>query len=204
MSNITSIIFDLGGVLLNIDIKRTQDRFRNLGVQNIEEFFRFAHGAGPFLDYEAGLIDDQQFVESLKRLAGLNISDQQVIDAWNALLLDFPKDRIELLKELKKKYRLFLFSNTNAIHLVTFREIYRSAYGGTSLDELFEKAYYSHVIKMRKPDLAAFEFILKDSNLKAEETLFIDDFLMNVEAARLAGLRAIHLESGMDVTDLKW
>jgi len=202
MSHIKNIIFDLGGVLLNIDIKRTQEHFKNLGVHNIEEYFRFGHGAGAFIDYEAGLINDQQFVESLKGMIGSSVSDQDVIDSWNAMLIDFPKERIEWLKELKKKYRLFLFSNTNAIHLETFRQIYRNAHGGTSLDELFEKAYYSHLIKMRKPDLAAFEFILKDNNLKASETAFVDDFLMNVEAARKVGIKGIHLEPGMTVLDL--
>lgn len=203
MSNITSIIFDLGGVLLNNDIKRTQDQFRKLGVHNIDERFGFGHASAIFMEYEKGLVDDQQFVEALKRATGLSVSDQEIIDSWNAMLIDFPKERIEWLKELRKKYRLFLFSNTNAIHLETFRQIYRSAHGGTSLDELFEKAYYSHLIKMRKPELAAFEFILKENNLKPSETVFVDDFLMNVEAARKVGMKGIHLEPGMSVLDLE-
>ena len=199
---IKNIIFDLGGVLLNLDLKRALDQFRNLGVHNIEELFKPAHPANAFRDYEVGLINDQQFIESLKGLCGVSVSDQQIIDSWNAMLLDFPKERIDFLKELKKKYRLFLFSNTNAIHLDFFRQIYRKTFGDTSLDELFEKAYYSHLIKMRKPDMAAFGLILKDNNLKAGETAFVDDTLVNVEAARKAGMIGIHLEQGMTVLDL--
>ena len=204
MLSIKNIIFDLGGVLLNNDINRTRDGFKNLGVHNIEELFFHGHAADFFKDYEIGKINDQEFIESLKGMIGSSATDQDVIDSWNAMLGDFPKRRIDWLKDLKKKYRLFLFSNTNAIHLEMFQAIYRNSYGGTGLDELFEKAYYSHVIKMRKPDIASFQFILKDSNLKAEETLFIDDSLINVEAARQAGMQAIHLEPGTDVTDLKW
>jgi len=203
MSEITSIIFDLGGVLLNLDIKRAHDQFRKLGVHNIEELFRFGHGSAVFTDYEGGLINDEQFIASLKGLTGIDISDQQIIESWNAMLLDFPKERIDFVKDLKKKYRLFLFSNTNAIHLEFFRQIYRKSIGDTSLDELFEKAYYSHLIKMRKPDLAAFEFILKDNNLKASETAFVDDSLVNVEASCKVGIKGIHLEPGMDVVDLE-
>ena len=202
MNKINNIIFDLGGVLLNLDIKRALNQFRSLGVHNIEEFFTGGHVAAAFKDYEVGLINDQQFIESLKGLCGVSVSDQQVIDTWNSMLLDFPKERIDFLKELKKKYRLFLLSNTNAIHLDYFRHIYRRSFGDTSLDELFEKAYYSHLIKMRKPDLAAFEFILADNNLKASETVFVDDSPINVEAARKVGILGIHLEPGMDVVDL--
>ena len=201
---IKNIIFDLGGVLLNLDFKRALNQFRNLGVHNIEELFRPAQPSNAFRDYEVGLINDQQFIQSLKGLFSVSVSDQQVIDSWNAMLGDFPKERIDFLKELKKKYRLFLFSNTNAIHLEFFRQIYRSSFGDTSLDELFEKAYYSHLIKMRKPDLAAFEFILKDNNLKAGETAFVDDTLVNVEAARKVGMKGIHLEPGMTVLDIKF
>ena len=201
---IKNIIFDLGGVLLNLDIKRALNHFRNLGVHNIEEIFNPGQPSNAFRDFEVGLINDEQFIESLKGMCGVSISDQQVIDSWNAMLVDFPKERIDFLKELKKKYRLFLFSNTNAIHLDFFRQIYRKSFGDTSLDELFEKAYYSHLIKMRKPDLAAFELILKDNNLKAGETAFVDDTLVNVEAARKVGMKGIHLEPGMSVLDLEF
>ena len=165
MSTIKSIIFDLGGVLLNLDIKRTQEHFKNLGVKNIDELFRFGHASSFFVDYEIGLISDTEFVQTLKKISGLEVKDEEILNAWNAMLLDFPEERIKWLKELKKKYRLFLFSNTNAIHLETFQAIYRKSYGNTSLDELFEKAYYSHLMKMRKPDVASFEYIIKDSNL---------------------------------------
>jgi glucose-1-phosphatase len=200
---IKNIIFDLGGVILNFDLKLTAEKFRSLGVHKIEDFF-YSDTSNTFKDYEGGKISDQEFVELLKGMIGIPITDQQVIDSWNAMLIDFPKERIHWLKDLGKRYRLFLFSNTNAIHQEMFRSIYRNSFGGTHLDELFEKAYYSHSLKMRKPDVAAFEFILKENNLKPEETLFVDDSLINVAAARQAGIQAIHLEPGMDIVDLKF
>jgi putative hydrolase of the HAD superfamily len=117
------------------------------------------------------------------------------------MLLDFPAERVELLNRLKNKYRLFLFSNTNAIHLQAFHRSYQDVYG-TTMDELFEKAYYSHRINLRKPDVEAYRYVVKDGRMDAAETLFIDDALVNVEGARLAGLQAVHLTGGKTILDL--
>src|SRR6266700_1056341 len=144
MQEIKNIIFDLGGVILNIDFKKTETAFINLGIENFGELFAHNQVSGLFKDYEKGIMDDRAFVAALQELAGHHLTEQQVTDAWNALLLDFPRERIYFLKELRKKYRLFLFSNTNAIHLQALREKYSAVFAG-SFDDLFEKAYYSHL-----------------------------------------------------------
>src|SRR5205823_3635700 len=115
------------------------------------------------------------------------ISDQDVIDAWNALLLEFPPERIGLLKELKSRYRLFLFSNTNAIHYNKFRQMYHNSFSG-ELEDLFEKAYFSHSLGHRKPDTGGFELIIKENRLDPKQTLFVDDAFINVEGALKVGL----------------
>jgi putative hydrolase of the HAD superfamily len=127
-----------------------------------------------------------------------------VISAWNAMLLDFPKERIDLLAELRKKYNLYLFSNTNAIHLAAFQKTFAETFNGASLDGEFTKAWYSHLIKLRKPDVEAYEFVISDGGLNPAETVFIDDALVNVEGARKAGLHGIHLEPGKTILDIDW
>jgi glucose-1-phosphatase len=201
MAPVKNIIFDLGGVLLNLDVAQTRDAFIKLGLTQIDELFRIGHAASFFKDYEVGAISDDEFVEKARQLSLPGTNNSQVIDAWNIMLLDFPAERVQFLNQLKNKYRLFLFSNTNAIHLKAFHKSYQDVYG-TAMDDLFEKAWYSHVINQRKPDVAAFEYVIKDSKLNAAETLFIDDALVNVEGARKAGLQAIHLTDGKTILDL--
>jgi glucose-1-phosphatase len=201
MAPVKNIIFDLGGVLLNLDVAQTRDAFIKLGLTQIDELFRIGHAASFFKDYETGTISDEEFVEKARQLSFPGTSSDQVIDAWNVMLLDFPAERVQLLSQLKSKYQLFLFSNTNAIHLKAFHKSYQDVYG-TAMDDLFEKAWYSHVINKRKPDVAAYEYVINDSKLNAAETLFIDDALVNIEGARQAGLQPIHLTDGKTILDL--
>lgn len=204
MQNIRNIIFDLGGVLLNLDMQKTEDAFTTMGVQNFKSLFALGHAASFFKEYEVGTIDDDQFITALQNLAGIQADRNAVIAGWNAMLRDFPAERIELLQKLKSRYRLFLFSNTNAIHLQAFQKTYSDSYNGNLLDDLFEKAWYSHSINLRKPDVKAFEYVLKDAGLQGTETLFVDDALVNIEGARAAGLQGYHLEPGTTVLDIPW
>lgn len=198
---IKNIIFDLGGVILNIDLRKTQDAFTSLGVKNIEEVFRMGHVESFFKSYEVGAIDDTQFIAAIQKMAGIQVAPEIVVDAWNALLLDFPPDRINFIKGLKNKYRLFLLSNTSALHHVRFHEMFNQEFGG-SLDDLFDKAYYSHIIRIHKPETAAYKLIIDENGLTADETLFIDDSAANVEGAERAGLKGLHLANGKTILDL--
>lgn len=204
MQNIKNIIFDLGGVILDIDFKKTEQAFVDLGVTNFNELFGLGHAASFFKEHEAGKITDEEFLSSLQKLAKHSLEPMVVQHAWNALLIRFPPERIDLLKKLKTKYRLFLLSNTNAIHLTAFQKIYLDAFNNGSLDILFEKVYYSHQIGLRKPNKEVYDYVMEDSQLRAEETLFIDDALVNVEAARKTGMKAIHLQPGKTLFDLEW
>jgi glucose-1-phosphatase len=198
---IKNIIFDLGGVLLNLDFKGSRNAFIKLGVPQIDDLFRITHEDTFWKQYETGRLTDMEFVAAARQLAIEGTSDEDIILAWNSMLLDFPQERVELLDRLKNKYRLFLFSNTNSIHLQSFHKSFRDVYA-REMDSLFEKAWYSHVINRRKPDLEAFRFVVEDCGLEAAETLFIDDSLPNVEGARAAGLQAKHLEPGMTILEL--
>jgi len=206
MQGIKNIIFDLGGVIINLDNQLTENAFLTLGARPLKEYFGHGHAASFFKEYEVGGISDQQFVDNIKDLTGITAPDKEIIQAWNALLLDFPSERIRLLKDLRKSYRIFLFSNTNALHLAHLQQIYRNTFPNDeyALDDLFERAYYSHILKMRKPDEASFQYILKENQLKGEETLFVDDALINVEGAEKAGLKGLFLRPGTTITDFQW
>jgi glucose-1-phosphatase len=209
MDSIRNIIFDLGGVIMDIDVKRTLQAFKDLGAQNIQDYFGHGFAASFFSDHETGRISDEEFIGNIRQLLSgtsnqpSGVQEEAVINAWNALLLDFPPERIALLRSLKGRYRVFLYSNTNAIHYNKFSEIYAGAYTGR-LEDLFEKAYFSHVLGQRKPDLNGFKQIIDENGLNPAETLFVDDAFINVEGSIKAGLKGLYLPPGFYITDIKW
>ena len=188
---------------MDIDVKQTLEAFSGLGLKNIHEYFGHGFAASFFSDHEAGRISDEVFLGEIKKLLSGETSDEALVDAWNALLLRFPPERIELLRDLKTRYRLFLFSNTNAIHYKKFSRIYHDSFGG-KLEDLFEKAYFSHSLGHRKPDITGYEVIVQENHLDPKQTLFVDDALMNVEGAIKAGLKGLYLPPGFFITDVRW
>lgn len=204
MQHIDNIIFDLGGVILTLDMPAAEQKFTALGVKNYNELFRSGNVSSFFKDYEIGAIDNITFLNALRDLAGLPLTDDQLTDAWNAMLGVFPKERIDLLHNLKSKYRLFLFSNTNAIHLDKFRKIYSDTFTNANFDDHFEKAYYSQVLGMRKPDINSYKYIIEEQGLNASRTLFVDDSAMNIEGAVSAGLQGVHIKPGTTILDIGW
>lgn len=195
-------MLDLGGVLLNLDFQKTEGAFMKLGISHFPQLFSQQHASQLFMDLETGKVSPGGFIRTLKKESGKDLTDQQIIDAWNAMLLDFPPERIALLKRLKQHYPLFLLSNTNAIHLPAFNQKLKEEYGIPSLDELFDKAYYSHLIRERKPDLAAYQVVILENNLNPATTLFVDDNAENVEGAKKAGLYAVQLKAPQPINEL--
>jgi putative hydrolase of the HAD superfamily len=203
-THIRNIIFDLGGVFINLDNSLTEKSFRHLGAKDFSNYFGHGFAASFFIDYELGKITDEEFMSALRSMLGKNVPDNELVEAWNALLLDFPKERIELLKTINNKYRLFLFSNTNALHLEAVKKIFLKTFPGESLEDYFEKTYYSHILQLRKPDKISFEYIIRENELDPAITLFVDDALINVEGARAAGLEGYFLDKGQTVTNIRW
>ncbi|MFI5152282.1 MAG: HAD family hydrolase [Chitinophagales bacterium] len=204
MEGIKNIIFDLGGVILNIDNNRTEAAFTALGAKNFQQHFRHGFADAFFREHELGKISDQQFIASLKKMINQQLPDEVIVDAWNALLLDFPQERIKLLTDLGTRYRLFLFSNTNALHLSALRKIYENAFGKNEFDKLFEKTYYSHILQMRKPDEKSYRLIIEENNLDPAGTLFVDDAWINIEGANAVGLKVHFVKPGTSILDLDW
>ncbi|WP_343700612.1 HAD family phosphatase [Chitinophaga sp.] len=202
MQGIKNIIFDLGGVLLNINYQLTNKAFTDLGVKNFTELYSQFHANALFENLETGRVSDEDFVAQLRPHIPGHVTDQQVLDAWNAMLLDFPLARLQLLQQLRLHYNLYLLSNTNAIHLREVNKILEQSRGIPSLAAFFDKSYYSHLIGFRKPEKEAYQVILDENNLRPEETLFIDDTLPNVDAASHLGIQVIHLQAPKTVLDI--
>lgn len=191
--DIEAVLFDLGGVLLNLDYHLTGQAFIDLGVTNFNELYTQFHATKLFEEFEKGQVTDRQFIDELKKHAPVGTTDEQIERAWNAMLLDYPPGRIEFLKTVGARYKMYLLSNTNAIHYKAVRQIYTDTFGGGSLDDLFEKSYYSYTTGMRKPDADIFELVLRETGLSAGTTLFIDDTPANIFTAESLGIRSLLL-----------
>lgn len=201
-SSIKNVIFDLGGVIINIDFQYTYEAFAKLGNTDILSVIKRFEEIQIFKRYEKGEFSDQEILDLFRREFNSNASDEELIKAWNELLLDIPNARVELLKSLKSQYRTFLLSNTNNIHIQEVNNILHRSSGVPNLDHLFEKIYYSYDIKMSKPDLEIYQHVLKQNNLKAEETVFIDDNKDNIVGAKAAGLHVIHVQASDTILEL--
>lgn len=196
-----NIIFDLGGVLLDINPGLSILAFRELGMPDLIRPGGWSYDHEVFLKMEQGLLTETEFREEIRSLLGQPVSDHQIDHAWCSMLIDFSEENIRLLQQLRATYKLYLFSNTNSIHVNYFQELFLRKFG-FPLARLFVKDYYSNVIKLRKPDPRSFRFVLDDAGLNPEETLFIDDLDKNTEAAASVGMHAIQLKPGMDLVSL--
>ncbi len=200
LSGIDNIIFDLGGVILNIDYNLSAEAFKRLGAENFDELYSQARQSDLFDRLETGMISPMAFRDEVRQIFSSNWTDDEIDEAWNAMLLDLPSARINFLQELSKKYRIFLLSNTNEIHYLAYSKMVNDQYGLGDLGSLFQKAYFSHQINKRKPYPETFEFVLEDAGIKADNSLFIDDSIQHLEGAKKVGLSVYHHTEG-DITE---
>ena len=191
MKNVKAIIFDLGGVILNINYQKTITQFKNLGVITDDSYFSKNFQTDVFNQIETGKISEEEFLLELQK-KNTAISIKKLKNAWNAMLLDLPHKRIDLLKKIKETFSIYLLSNTNAIHIAEFKrqlgpDLYHEFYN------LFDKIYYSHEIGFRKPDPKAFHIILEENKLATDEVFFIDDSIQHIKAAKKIGIKTGYL-----------
>ncbi len=199
-----NIIFDFGGVILNLDYQRTTTAFQKLGVKDFAESYSQLEQDELFDRFERGEISPAIFRDGLRSAFLHSVSDEQLDRAWNAMLLDLPSVRLELLRKLGTEKRISLLSNTNEIHVESFEAALKRDHGLDDLSGLFEKVYYSCRTGMRKPETRIFEMVLREQGYSASETLFIDDSPQHIEGARKAGLHVYHLraDQGETIHDL--
>jgi putative hydrolase of the HAD superfamily len=200
--NSDAIIFDLGGVILNIDHQAPILAFEQLGIPDFGHYYSKVTQSSLFVDLETGLISPETFRNRLRGLLPVLLTDEAIDHAWNSIIGDFPEENIRLLEALKPKYRTFLLSNTNILHFETINNRLKASHGYGQTGELMEKAYYSHQLGLRKPDSRIFEHVIKDAGLQPERTLFIDDTEEHVLAAQRVGLKVHHLKDDETIQKL--
>ena len=196
MVDLRNIIFDFGGVVHDICYGNVGRAFASNGVGGMENFYSRDFQTSEMDDFEKGLISPSQFRDYLRTLTSSNLSDSQIDNIVNAILIDVPQERVSLLLELRKHYRTFLFSNTNQINYDCFSSRLVRKYGFDIFEDCFDAAYFSHQIHMRKPSTEGFRLILNEQQLLPAETLFIDDIESNLVGARELGIRTYCLAQG--------
>lgn len=203
MEKVENIIFDLGGVLLDIDHNLTRAAFERLGVTNFDEMYSQANADHLFQNLETGKISEEYFYKEFNNRTGINLPVSEIETAWNAMLLSFREKSLEYLNRLRNHYKIFLLSNTNLIHLKSFHKIYNQKKREKLFDAYFDQAFYSCHIGLRKPGLDCYEWVLNEVKINPGKTLFIDDSAQNIEGAKQAGLQTILLKQDEKIEDLK-
>lgn len=184
---IKNIIFDLGDVFIDLDHSNSKEELLKLGIDKFsDEMMAINH------QYDKGLVSTSEFIAYYTNIFSDKTNDE-LIDSWNSILIDFPKHRLAFLENLPNKYRLFLLSNTNELHVEYFK--LQAGYDFYSrFVNCFEKIYYSHIINCSKPDKNAFKLIIEENNLDTSKTLFVDDNLQNIESANMLGIKTWHID----------
>lgn len=201
-NDLDAIIFDLGGVILRIDYQLTVKAFEKLGLKSFDKVYSKAGQTELFDLFETGEISAQHFINNLLTFLPPNTSPNRVVAAWNSMLLDFSPEIMDHLRELKKRKRTFLLSNTNEIHVQAFTRKLRTQTGETSLHPFFREVYFSNEIGKRKPSPETFRYICELNDLSPGKTLFIDDSIQHIKGAKQAGLETYHVETNGFLPDL--
>ncbi len=199
--SVKNIIFDFGGVVIDIDEQLTINEFAKLGVEDISKA-----NSPEFIEivkkFEKGIITPEIFRNKLRDYLDLSATDQEIDDAWNALLFDIPQERLEVIEKVKKNYNIFLLSNSNEIHYDLYLRDLQLRFGYNEFAELFHQAYFSFDLHLSKPNSEIYEFVMYQEGLNPEETLFIDDKPENIEAAKKLGFQTYQLIKPERIRDI--
>ena len=191
----------MGGVLLNIDYNLTTEAFKELGIAHFDEIFSKFRQDRVADNFEKGFISENDFRNYIRDRAGRNYDDYNIDRAWNAMLLDFPPRRLNMLQKLSSDgYQLFLLSNTNSIHMRSLLHDFNVQFG-IPFDSLFNRVYLSFEMGMRKPEKEIFGKVLNDFELHPAETLYVEDSQQHVETAKQLGIESLLIPTNGE-TDL--
>lgn len=196
-SSVKAILFDLGGVLINIDYQRTRVSFEKIGIENFDELFSQAQQDHLFDDYETGKISSFHFINCILDLLPKGSNANQVVSAWNAMILDFPLQRLQLLEKTSKNHPIYLLSNANDLHMEKVRrELKKNS--EKELEDFFKTVFLSQSIGLRKPTKEVFIYVSEQMGFQPNEILFIDDSLQHIESAKILGFQTIHLTTQLE------
>lgn len=198
LTGIKNLLFDLGGVIMSIKKENAVKRFKEIGVDDIEDYLGEFRQEGIFLGLEEGTISREDFYTELRKLAGKDISDKDIDSGWLAFITEVPTYKLELLEELRKKYNVYLLSNTNPIIMEWAHSKDFSALG-EPLSAYFDKMFCSYKIGHTKPSIESFEAVVKGTGLNPEETLFLDDGQSNLDMASEMGFKTYLVDQDEDL-----
>ena len=201
-TEIKNIIFDWGGVITDLHLNATKRAFLELGLSIFDESVPHDPRNDLFISFEIGKITPNEFRNRIRSYSSSSLTDAAIDHAWNSLLGELPAERWHILQKAARQFRTFLLSNTNAIHLSYYYGRIKQIYGTYGYAHLFEKTYFSFELGMRKPNIDIFQYVLKDAGIHPKETLFIDDFIENIQTARQIGFQTIHLKAPMTLADV--
>lgn len=198
--DITTLVFDLGGVIVDLDWDRCVNNFREIGVSEMDSLISTTLQKGFILEYERGEISSDDFRAEVRKYTTDRVSDKEINHAWTSLLVHAPEEKLQLLLDLKKKYRIFMLSNTNELSFNFCKDSFFSK-NGHQIEDYFDKCYLSYEMGMNKPDADIFEALLNDAGLKAEECLFLDDGIHNIKTASELNFKTEYIEPYSDPKD---
>jgi putative hydrolase of the HAD superfamily len=202
IQDVTSIIFDLGGVIIDIDTSRSFQKLSSFYTGDKPGEDLLSENVELFLDFEKGLISSDDFRSGIRRLTeNSGLSDSEIDAAWNEMLLQIPAERFRVLENIRDRYQLFVLSNTNAIHVPALNKIVEQTSGKPDIAHFFDKVYFSHEIQKRKPEPEIYRQLLDENQLTPQQTLFIDDRRENIEAASSLGMQVFHVTPEMDIVE---
>ena len=198
---IKNIVFDLGGVLVDLDFKAAINGLQKAGFAKVKEQLQSFDREGIFQKFELGEMTAEEFRTAIRENSTMTLTDEEIDALWNAMLLEIPREKLELILDLRGKYMVYLLSNTNSIH---WDYVCKNAfnYRGFRVNDYFEETFLSYEMHLAKPNKAIFEKVLHDANLLPEETLFIDDSEANCKAAEEVGIHTHHYHIGDDLSKI--
>lgn len=200
MHNIKNIIFDFGNVLFDLNLPNIEKGMKNLFGEQFEVAGQTLRKNNIFQLYETGGISTEEFVDAIHFAAPPHPSREAITAVWNSIFIAMPAERFEMLTQLRQRYKVFMLSNINDLH-ATWIDAYMLREHGVDnfQSQYFDGVYYSHLIRLRKPDLPAYEYVLSDAEITPESSVFVDDLPENIAAAERAGIRGLWHEPGSDI-----
>lgn len=202
MPQFKNLIFDIGNVIVDIDYAVPVREFQKLAITDFSSIVSYSKQHHIFDQFEKGQISVSNFHNELRKFLRPNVTDEEILAAWNSILLDYPSYKFDLLLKLKNNYRVFALSNINETHVRAIDEAVKAKFGVKAFSDYFHTAYYSNEVGWRKPEKEIYELVITKENLNPDETFFVDDKSENVEAAKEAGLQAYELKHPSELENL--
>ena len=198
---VKALLFDLGGVIVDLDYKKTANAFENIGLQNAEKAYSQFNQTDLFNLFETGHISSEEFLAELQNEIINQVSLSEITKAWNSMIIGFQHSKLEKIKKLSEQVPCYLLSNTNEIHLSYIEQLLQEM-GFKHFLNIFESCYFSHQIGKRKPHKETFEWVLNQMNYDAQDVLFIEDSPQHIKGAKSAKLNTFYFKKDSSLSDI--